>query len=994
MPYLVNVPQRNVFGSGVLCADCSGGIDDDELSPYNPLSAHLLEMATQRPVNTQAYITAHAGMSAMFPLAYPQPPTPIEPPGIATGVDAISSESEGTGDIAAVTAEGLSKVSIISGNSGGESGGGSGCGSGGAKVAGSSCQGRPDADLLMDYLLFTCNQKKHVAQQCVQQSSLPGPKATPLHLKDVSMLVCPYADDTPPGGICGLCNLSRPSSESHASASDVCRCCEYVVCEKTDGERALLVVSPAHGGEIYFVGRNMQVLRLELADSQDSDIASSQTELNKWLQALPGVTILDGELVNRYGSGEDGDSTAFMVFDAVFVDGEFIGVSPQYNLLSRLQRGRDWLYSSVLNATSFSTVSLFQCKAFYPAVDAAKVTARFTPNLSLSKGGSSRDGGNNGDSGEAWGWIYDADSSSPEAFPHMSDGLVFTPIRKNYYEYMAIKYKPPHMCTVDFGVQLSEIQQACRRTGQRGGGRGEGIVSVSGFVRGNGPKRGRDAGDEALTSICQVSISITQAQELLSASECGGGNCRGNSKPTHAVAECMFRSVEGDWFAVRLRTDRATPNSLRTAWSNLEVIAERVTLEILLQHLRDTYDRSQQALISSANVSGDGGGVSEHYDRIQQQRKAGARDERIAVHRKVMNWAKACLLHCALSPHYRGLGAARLPSSDDMQYHLSTSDGGAGDGADTREGDSPVSSPGGSSVASAPSPIAGGITRRKNSHRDTYKLSTDGDSVLRGNTSIDVRAMTAYLQAAATEAGLLSSSAPSASIYPPDLQSRIPPNSFHSGPGGRGGSGGEGRGGRGRGGRGGPSSAAGGSINVLDLACGRGGDTKKFTSDHIVDIYVGVDVSEEQVKECHERVREGNRRIKRCEMFLGDAACGQWKQDASLEGPIFDLAWCMFALHYFCDTEDHCRALLSHVADSLKEGGKFVASFPNPCSVHSNLAAVAVAGGIDTDSGADDCVCKIEPLDKSVPFIRSLEECLHSFGIEYNFTLGDAVEVN
>ena len=43
---------------------------------------------------------------------------------------------------------------------------------------------------------------------------------------------------------------------------------------------------------------------------------------------------------------------------------------------------------------------------------------------------------------------------------HHSDGLVFTPITSNYYENLALKWKPLQMISVDFQVPTNELREA------------------------------------------------------------------------------------------------------------------------------------------------------------------------------------------------------------------------------------------------------------------------------------------------------------------------------------------------------------------------------------------------------------------------------------------------------------------------------------------------------------------------------------------------------
>jgi mRNA (guanine-N7-)-methyltransferase len=189
-------------------------------------------------------------------------------------------------------------------------------------------------------------------------------------------------------------------------------------------------------------------------------------------------------------------------------------------------------------------------------------------------------------------------------------------------------------------------------------------------------------------------------------------------------------------------------------------------------------------------------------------------------------------------------------------------------------------------------------------------------------------------------------------------------------------------------------------FRVLDLACGRGGDLNKWTRDCEVKLYVGVDISVEELKEAKQRA----------ETFKGSSAfhffrssCDSptllqdlkpivgagHKQDARAGGVAASMhvVWCQFALHYFCETRASLSAFLKNVSGALTRGGRFCASFPNPCAVIGHLNQTHLTG--QCTSGNSICFVSagagvILPIAEDVG--------LREFGIAYNFTLGDAVQ--
>ena len=83
---------------------------------------------------------------------------------------------------------------------------------------------------------------------------------------------------------------------------------QFLVCEKTDGVRFLLMLCAGSSGESYFVDRKYEFYHTKIAPS----IAA----------ALSG-TLVDGELVLDEIPGQ-GKRTTFLIFDAV-VRGKYVG---------------------------------------------------------------------------------------------------------------------------------------------------------------------------------------------------------------------------------------------------------------------------------------------------------------------------------------------------------------------------------------------------------------------------------------------------------------------------------------------------------------------------------------------------------------------------------------------------------------------------------------------------------------------------------------------
>jgi mRNA (guanine-N7-)-methyltransferase len=809
-------------------------------------------MATQQPINILQYILAQTGSSSLFPTEYPTPP---EPPVVEDVIAPIPSAAPTTSDSTALvipTQIDTPRVSVS------------------------------DHELLWHYLFHTCNQNPKVAQQCIDQKSLPGPKATPFR--------------------CSHLELIKQSPEN------------YVVCEKTDGDRAILVISPEHG-EIYFVYRNHTVERLH----SDTELTTTSNTNKDWLHSLPGLSVFDGELVsgNSKSSNKDSRVAAYLCFDAIFLNGQFIGNQPNYSLVDRMRCADEWFKQSAAGPLSdlflkqhptirSSLPLLFRCKEMLMVQEINEITSKMTPNVSATEGGGA------GGAADYWGWIYDSpsDPTDPQAdvsFPHLCDGLVFTPINLNYYEYLAIKWKPCHMCTNDYWLSLSDLRKL---QGSRGG-KGEDHV-ITGYL----PLSNKQS--DAKISISQVKITSQQVREILSSLQhqsSPAASSRSSHGPSHVIGECYYDKQLSLWRVYKIRDDKATPNTLQAAWSNLEVISEGLELSTILnsmKELKKTQQQQKQCLVPpvamTAGVSSTA--IDKHYDQIQHLRhqQRGSLESRIAMHRKVMNWSKACLLQHTLTLS----SSLDTPSSIDHDH----------------------------------------------------SLITQALTALQANTRL------------------------TSSSRPPNFLKAGPHQNYSKRRAG--GGGGEGRGMKMQ------------QINVMDLACGRGGDIKKFTSETKVGAYLGIDISGEQIKECIERTKE-NRSILSSSFHHGDAGDGKWQ--AGYPVASYDLAWCMFAFHYFCDTEIHCRNFLEAVACLLKPHGKFVLTFPNPFAIHHQLSS-AMEDVVKAEAEGKEPICSVryhppageqqqqeeQGPEGSQGFQHSLEDCLNQFGIQYHFTLGDAVQ--
>ena len=128
---------------------------------------------------------------------------------------------------------------------------------------------------------------------------------------------------------------------------------------------------------------------------------------------------------------------------------------------------------------------------------------------------------------------------------------------------------------------------------------------------------------------------------------------------------------------------------------------------------------------------------------------------------------------------------------------------------------------------------------------------------------------------------------------------------------------------------------------VVDFACGRGGDLNKVMG---CKQYTGVDAADQALVELQRRAAELHMDVR---VHLGDAA----------DVPVTrcHLALCNFALHYFCDTKEHCTALLHKISECLEPNAVF-------CGTYERVpgADLGMKWGTRFHAVVGDCVDAVE----------------------------------
>ncbi|XGW19097.1 hypothetical protein V3C99_003146 [Haemonchus contortus] len=118
---------------------------------------------------------------------------------------------------------------------------------------------------------------------------------------------------------------------------------------------------------------------------------------------------------------------------------------------------------------------------------------------------------------------------------------------------------------------------------------------------------------------------------------------------------------------------------------------------------------------------------------------------------------------------------------------------------------------------------------------------------------------------------------------------------------------------------------------ILDLACGKGGDLRKWKIAN-VDSVVMADVAQVSLDQARERYSE-MARTERNGLFPVDfvhADCCKENLKEKIPGSAeFDLVSCQFALHYSFIDEESARTFLRNATENLREGGFLIGTLPD-----------------------------------------------------------------
>ncbi|UMM12978.1 hypothetical protein L5515_001482 [Caenorhabditis briggsae] len=168
---------------------------------------------------------------------------------------------------------------------------------------------------------------------------------------------------------------------------------------------------------------------------------------------------------------------------------------------------------------------------------------------------------------------------------------------------------------------------------------------------------------------------------------------------------------------------------------------------------------------------------------------------------------------------------------------------------------------------------------------------------------------------------------------------------------------------------------------VLDIACGKGGDLRKWDitgAKHVVMADVA-DVSIQQAEERYKTMHKYPHDIFDAQFIVADCTKENLDDKIEIKEP-FDLVSCQFAMHYSFVDEDSARTFLKNAVGKLKLGGVFIGTLPD-----ADRIVWAVRNGTEGKFANDVCKITYENVDElsegNVPL----------FGAKFHFSLDEQV---
>ncbi|CAJ0592683.1 unnamed protein product [Cylicocyclus nassatus] len=166
---------------------------------------------------------------------------------------------------------------------------------------------------------------------------------------------------------------------------------------------------------------------------------------------------------------------------------------------------------------------------------------------------------------------------------------------------------------------------------------------------------------------------------------------------------------------------------------------------------------------------------------------------------------------------------------------------------------------------------------------------------------------------------------------------------------------------------------------VLDLACGKGGDLRKWKIANVDSVVMAdvADVSLTQAKERYDEMAQRERSGLFPAEFVHADCCKDNLKSMIKSKPEFDLVSCQFALHYSFIDEHSARTFLRNATETLRPGGYYIGTLPD--------AERIVWAVRENDGEFKNAVCSVRYDNKEEMERPPL------FGAKFHFTLDSQV---
>lgn len=348
---------------------------------------------------------------------------------------------------------------------------------------------------------------------------------------------------------------AQPVSMTSEGVSDL-KNRDYYVCEKSDGIRALLYNKEINN-KVYsfFIDRNCTFVRVE-----------------KPFVNLPGSYLMDGEIIkNKAGKYR------YMVFDMII----FQGVSVCKESLKKRLSFAFWYISKIEEWEKRVKNEKEEMKSIPPAKDFEITVKEMHKSYGLAE-------------------IYKQIIPTLE---HENDGLIFTCVDYPYKPGpcpVYLKWKPPHLNSVDFRIKSSTLA--------------DGLYCLLTMEGGNEVFFDWYWEDRFLNDLeenvkARKGASQTYHYKEISSYENIDGKIGEFSykRREYTINPVDYSLERGRWFLLRIREDKKMPNAYKTVVNVMESIKENLTykkLESDLYEIRDRWKKREGKVETEETASG------------------------------------------------------------------------------------------------------------------------------------------------------------------------------------------------------------------------------------------------------------------------------------------------------------------------------------------------------------------------------------------------------